>query len=274
MDFSNVRKFGASQFVHNRTENPSREKFERHCHPYYEALYIVEGSGKFVVEGVEYPLRSGMLMLLRPHEYHFVCPEPEHPYERVYLNFSASDSLVDPDKIAVLQVRSGLGLCFLQENMAAGVADLLLARSFYRKLEDADALSLFRAGLTQLLLTLSFSSPVDERPENPLAAGVMQYLTENLAREVCLEELAKHFFVSKYHLCRVFRNCAGVTVLEYLTAKRIAHAQALIAGGVSASEAARQSGFAEYSTFYRAFCRCTGKAPTKRRKRTVQDNTH
>ena len=274
MDFSSMRRFGVSRIVHNRTECPSQERFERHCHPFYEILYIVEGTGKFVVEGVEYPLRSGMLMLLRPHEYHFVCPDPQYPYERVYLNFTPSDALVDPDGIPALQDRPGVGLCFLPEGLTAGVGDALMSRHLFSRLSDENARALFCACLTRLLLVLSASSPLDERMENALTAAVMQYLTEHLESDVSLEELAKRFFVSKYHLCRVFRNCAGVTVLEYLTAKRVARAQTLMAGGTSAAEAARQSGFSEYSTFYRAYCRCTGKAPTRRRKTGGSDRKH
>jgi len=273
MDFFSIRRFGTSRFAHHRTENPAQERFERHCHPYYELLYIVEGSGKFVVEGAEYPLHSGMIMLLRPYEYHFVCPDSQYPYERVYLNFSRDDALVDPDGIPALQVRFGRGLCFLPEGLTAGVGEILQQRELYSQLNDEDAKTLFCACLTHLLLVLSLSSPMDERVENVLTAGVMQYLTEHLECDMSLEELAKQFYVSKYHLCRVFRNHAGVTVLEYLTAKRVARAQMLMAGGASAAEAARQSGFAEYSTFYRAYRRCTGKVPTGRKKQRRPDGS-
>ncbi len=266
MDFSCERKLGTVCYCHIRTEapDPGAERFERHCHPYYEALYIVQGRGKFVVECMEYPLREGMLMLLRPHEYHFAQPDPSFPYERICMNFSSTDSIVDPDGMASLQAGYGAGQCYLPENMAAGVGQQLLGLNICRDMEEQDAAALLRAGLTQLLLTLSVSSPLNERTENALTAGVMAYLTEHLAEELRLEELSKHFYVSKYHLCRVFRSHAGVTVLEYLTAKRIARAQTLLARGVSAAEAARLTGFSEYSTFYRAYRRITGKAPTRR----------
>jgi len=268
MDFSCRRKLGTIRYCHIRTEvpDPGAERFERHCHPHYEALYIVQGRGKFVVEGMEYPLREGMLMLLRPHEYHFMQPDPSFPYERIYINFSSADPIVDPDEMASLQAGYGAGQCYLPEAMAAGVGQQLLGLDICSEMKEQDAAALFRAGLTQLLLTLSVSSPLNEQTENALTAGVMAYLTEHLAEELRLEELAKKLYVSKYHLCRVFRSHAGVTVLEYLTAKRVAKAQALLQQGVSAADAAQRTGFSEYSTFYRAYRRITGKAPTRQRK--------
>lgn len=275
MDFGKTKKLGTVSFAHRRTEKPNADRFERHCHPGYEVLYIVDGRGKFVVEGVEYPLRAGMIMLLRPHEYHFVQPDPAFPYERICINFRADDPLVDPDGILSLQTHYGAGLCFLPDAMAVGVGEQLLGMDLCRVLEEKEAKALFCAGLTQLLLTLSVSASVDEQVENKLTAGVMAYLTEHLSEQLHLEELARIFFVSKYHLCRVFRSHAGVTVLEYLTAKRVARSQTLISQGCSAAEAARQTGFSEYSTFYRAYRRITGKAPTRKRKREkTEDDIH
>ena len=274
MDFGKSKKLGTVSFAHRRTEKPNADKFERHCHPVYEVLYIVDGRGKFVVEGVEYPLREGMIMLLRPHEYHFVQPDPAFPYERICINFRADDPLVNPGGILSLQMNYGAGLCYLPDAMAAGVGELLLGLDLCRILEEKETEALFCAGLTQLLLTLSVSAPVNEQVENKLTAGVMAYLTEHLSDQLHLEELARTFFVSKYHLCRVFRSHAGVTVLEYLTAKRIARSQTLMSQGLSAAEAARSAGFSEYSSFSRAYCRCTGKAPTRRRKTGGSDRKH
>jgi len=268
MNFSCARKVGEIRYCHIRTEapDPEAERFERHCHPCYEALYIVQGRGKFVVEGMEYSLREGMLMLLRPHEYHFVQPDPSFPYERVFVNFTSSDALIDPDKVPSLQAGYGAGQCYLPEAMAAGVGQLLLGLDICREMAERDAAALLRACLTQLLLTLSVSAPLNEQTENALTAAVMAHLTEHLTEELRLEELAKTFYVSKYHLCRVFRSHAGVTVLEYLTAKRVAKAQMLLQQGMPAADAAHCTGFSEYSTFYRAYRRIMGKSPTRQRK--------
>lgn len=265
MDFNRKCKVKGIQFHHQRTEKPNADEFERHCHPKYELLYLVQGRGKFVVESAEYPLREGMAVLLRPYEYHYVQPDGECAYERIVVSFS-QDRVAEALQTLPLLQKSGDGACFLPDGMQFGVAEALRTLDAALLLEKEPAEVLLQAVLQQVLTLLHLSSPVASVEEDPLIERVMSYLTEHLVENLSLEELATRFFISKYHLCRAFRRHAGVTVLDYLTAKRVAMAQALLLQGVPAAEAARQTGFSEYSTFYRAYRKHTGKAPLRQRK--------
>ena len=44
----------------------------RHCHDFYEILYVIDGKGKLVIEGREYPLFPHTLVVIPPLEYHYV----------------------------------------------------------------------------------------------------------------------------------------------------------------------------------------------------------
>jgi AraC-like DNA-binding protein len=88
--------------------------------------------------------------------------------------------------------------------------------------------------------------------------------------KITLEQTAKRFFISKYYLCHLFRKHTGVTVLSYLNSKRIALAQHLIASGEPPTEVAYRVGFQDYSTFYRAYKKATGRAPTDIAARPVR----
>ena len=81
---------------------------------------------------------------------------------------------------------------------------------------------------------------------------------------------AKRFFISKYYLCHLFRKHTGVTVLAYLNSKRIAMAHHLISKGEPPTEVAYRVGFQDYSTFYRAYKKETGQAPTEVASRPVR----
>ena len=95
-----------------------------------------------------------------------------------------------------------------------------------------------------------------------LGARVIRYLNMNVDRDVSLDSLARYFFVSKYYLCRAFKRHNGISVHGYLTKKRIMHAKDLIESGVSASDAAYQIGFGDYSAFYRAYVKTVGHSPS------------
>lgn len=267
MDFKQGGKTGGISFHHHRTERPDAGEFDRHCHPKYELLYLIQGRGKFVVEGAEYPLREGMTVLLRPYEYHAVQPDADCPYERIVVNFSAQSIEEAVCSLPIMQKTDGsAGVCFFPDGLRSGVAEALRALDAALQLGEDTAGVMIPAVLHQVLPLLHLSVPAASAEADPLMERVMSYLTEHLTEKLSLEELAGRFFISKYHLCRAFRRHAGVTVLEYLTAKRVAMAQTLLAQGVPATETARQTGFTEYSTFYRAYRKQTGKSPARKRR--------
>ena len=128
---------------------------------------------------------------------------------------------------------------------------------------------MMQAELTKILLLLSVAVPKETMTdEETVITRVIEYLNLRLDREISLDELAQHFFVSKYYLCHAFRKHTGVSVFNYLNAKRIAKAQHLLEMGEPATSVAYQVGFRNYSSFYRTFCKLTGHAPMYRRNDT------
>ena len=118
--------------------------------------------------------------------------------------------------------------------------------------------------LTQLLLLLSLEeSDIAEYSDKNLMHEVMEYLNRHLFDELSLDKISQRFFVSKYYLCRAFKEYAGVSLLSYVNAKRIVMADQLIARGETATEAAYTVGFGSYSSFYRAYVKQNGHPPVR-----------
>ena len=79
-----------------------------------------------------------------------------------------------------------------------------------------------------------------------------------------LDELERIFFISKYHLCHIFKQATGLTVHGYITDKRLTYAYELYGEGKNLSDAAALAGFSCYSAFYRAYTKKYGMPPKKR----------
>jgi AraC-like DNA-binding protein len=117
-----------------------------------------------------------------------------------------------------------------------------------------------------LLLLLSCEEKIQADPDgNELVSRIIEYFNENLDKKISLDETAKRFFISKYYLCRLFRRHTGGTVLAYLNSKRIAMAQHLISSGEPPTSVFYAVGFRDYSSFYRAYVKETGKPPSASR---------
>ena len=103
-------------------------------------------------------------------------------------------------------------------------------------------------------------SKQSDTPQTQLSS-ILFYLNQHLKDPVTLDEISDHFFISKHHLNKVFKKATGTTVIDYLLRKRIAYAQMLLFNGCHAKEAASDSGFLDYSSFYRSYVRILGHPP-------------
>ena len=122
--------------------------------------------------------------------------------------------------------------------------------------------------LSEILILLSSSSPDRSSMQGePLGLQVIRYLNAHLTDEISLDGLARRFFVSKFYLCRSFREHNGVSVLHYLTEKRVVLAKLLLEQGETAVSAASKAGFGDYSSFYRAYRKVLGVSPKENKVR-------
>ncbi len=263
-----------SSFFHRTEPEPSLSHFQWHCHAFYELLYVAQGEGKFIVEGAEYPLRSGSVFLMPPHEFHHAIPNTDTTYERYVINFESS---AVKESLLRLSILKGGGKYKNGVYFPVGSVTEEMKRTFEEM--DRACVSMFAsvkhreskeetylmALLTKVILLLSLqeAETATSQDEN-LIARVIEYLGEHLSEDLSLDEIANRFFVSKYYLCRAFRKHTGASVFGYLNAKRIALAQTLLSNGEPATAVAYQVGFRNYSSFYRTYCKITGNAPAHR----------
>ena len=237
----------------------------RHCHDTYEILYVLDGRGRFIIEGTAYDIKPGTLTVIRPFEYHSFEIDRDHQYERYVLHFSTS-SLVD-DAVALLKnlmsVEGGSGKLYSAGELSQSVLPLFERFDIAETLPQGERALYLKMLLSELIVFLSVSGGEQMvHNEGELGARVIRYLNENISRDVSLDSLAKRFFVSKYYLCRAFKKHNGISVHGYINQKRVMYAKQLIESGETASGAAYKVGFGDYSAFYRAYVKIVGKAPT------------
>jgi AraC family transcriptional regulator len=93
-------------------------------------------------------------------------------------------------------------------------------------------------------------------------ARVIDFIEDNLGREISLEQLAAVACLSPFHFVRSFRAAMGRTPHRFLMDRRIARAQALLhVADLPLSQVAEICGFASQAHFTSAFKRVTGTTP-------------
>jgi AraC-like DNA-binding protein len=95
-----------------------------------------------------------------------------------------------------------------------------------------------------------------------------RYIDEHYAGAICLDDLARKFFISKFRFLRLFRSLYGTTPHQYLTTVRIKHARLLLNQQYTVTDTCLAVGFSSTTSFATLFKKYTGCAPATARKKS------
>ncbi len=245
-----------------------------HCHSVYEIYYFVEGDVDYLVEGNLYRPAPNSILLLSPHVFHGVKVRSDNPYRRFTLHFHPD--LLQPDRRQLLLTAFPSNDKHTRREVYYEKLNGTQLGSFFEALknlaEQSDPLkqqllpTYIEAILAQLTIICQTQSPVQvEARTSQIITDIIAYLNDHLTEHITLDQLSEHFNISKHYMNRAFRKAAGTTVFDYLIYKRIIFAKQLMINGSTAAEAARRSGFRDYTVFYRAYRKHLGHSPVEDR---------
>ncbi len=260
------------EVFHYREPRPNT--VEVHHHDFYEVYYLLSGQVDYWVDGRIIRMTPGDLLLINPLELHRPMLGQGSPvYERIVLWIN-KDYLEGFDGGA-----QRLSRCFdtglpghthlihssTSERPALTARMGELVREFYSRDFGSDlcAEGLFLQFMVQLNRMAFHTESQQEETEDlsPLVQKVLGYITEHIHEELSLEDIAAHMFISKYHLSHAFSREVGVSVYRYVMLRRLMMARQLLLAGESAGQVCRSCGFADYTSFYRAFKSEYGVSP-------------
>ena len=94
-----------------------------------------------------------------------------------------------------------------------------------------------------------------------------EYIQQHYQEKLSLEILADQFFVNKHYLAKIFRECYGITVNNYIMQIRITRAKQLLRfTDMDMESIGVQCGIEDSNYFARIFKKVEGMTPTKYRK--------
>ena len=262
------------RLFHQRSLGRSAD-VDYHYHEFCKLLLLNSGSGSYVVDSQRYALEPGDMVLIDSNRVHKPEIDPDCDYERtiIYIDpdFLKRESTQDCDLLACFSGEHGhiLRLDKHQYQTLLSVCATLekeLSQSSYGRSVLGKAL------LLKLLVLLrryqqqeAVFYPAPMQPKNDRILEVLQYLDDHICEDLEIDHLAEQFFISKYHLMRLFHKETGSTIHTYLIQRRLLLAREMIKKGVSATNACYRSGFRSYSSFTRAYSKIFGTTPTGRK---------
>ncbi len=240
-----------------------------HNHDSYEIYVFLEGDVNFFVEGSTYHLNPYDILVIRNNEMHQTVHFKKETYKRVVLN-------VNPDVFKELGCEEYMKT-FADRKLGEGnlikgdyVRKSGLWDAFERlqqyaiKAKEEDNEIVIKAALVEMFYILHKSETHSQDPgaiKSDIIKSIMRYIDKNLSNIENLDQIAEEFFISKCHLCRIFKAETGMTVNRYITNRRIIRVRDMCRMGENISLACMKAGFGSYSNFYKIFLRETGESP-------------
>lgn len=96
---------------------------------------------------------------------------------------------------------------------------------------------------------------------------IMDYIDNNFLNIDSIDNLAKHFYLSKSHLCRSFKKVTKKTIISYINEVKVAYAIKLLKEtNLTITDICTKSGFNYPAYFTSVFKEITGSTPSSLRK--------
>lgn len=256
---------------YHKSSNRIYSELGGHCHSVYEIYYFVCGNAEIMIEGKIHPLTPHSLLVIPPNVFHGIRVNTRNDYIRCCMYVGHND-IIPERKHLLSAIMPDTKKKASQELLYEHIESYRLEQFFYnlKQLENQPEEiqktlePIFIEALAAQIYLLSNTmrpSKINKAPSK--IVEIVSYLNEHLTEDLSLESISDHFFISKNYLNRTFKETIGTTVMDYIRSKRVALARQMIKDGESATSAAIQVGFADYSAFYRACKKYTKFAPSE-----------
>jgi AraC-like DNA-binding protein len=230
---------------------------EMHHHQSYEIFYIIKGEREYFIEDKFFSLETGDLVIVPKGLLHrttggeasrFLINFSESCLERFFKAEAISSLAID--KPFVFRIEK------TKKDFLLNLFNTLFEEYNKQREENPEENPKLVGYLYQILFTITFdcNTYVSEEYTDAGIGGIVRYINENYTNINGIEEIAERFYMSKYHLCRLFVKNLGVGLITYLNNIKIRQACKMIREGKgSITEIALAAGFNSASYFCKVF---------------------
>lgn len=235
-----------------------------HFHEELEITIMQGSSWEFNYRGTKFTVPPLSFTLTQPGEVHKASLESQINCR--FYGLRINTNLLQ--KLAQETTDNYQGLPFFSTPVVSDKELSRLIFMFHNLIENSKESILKQQSLLLKILEKLIFKYTQNRPnlknignENQPIQRVKDYLNDNYAENISLEELAHIANFSPFYLNRAFRKQIGIPPHAYQTQIRIAHAKTLLTNNFSISQVAAKTGFASQSHFGWHFKRFMGVTP-------------
>lgn len=246
---------------------------DMHIHDCCEIYYSISGGRQFLIDNKLYNIAPGDIFVINQYESHCLTQVDSGVHERIVLS-------VHPDFLKKLSTKeTDLGACFTdrapgfshrlrltkeqQQRFLYLINKITGANDYAHDVVEAAAFAELLVFLNAIARKHDGEKDSSFGKYNSQVDDILAYINRNISGPISVADLSEKFFLSESYICRIFKAATGTTITKYVTARRITIAKAMLGEGKSVGETFEQSGFTDYSAFFKVFTKTVGISPKK-----------
>ncbi|SCP96565.1 helix-turn-helix transcriptional regulator [Anaerobium acetethylicum] len=254
----------------------------KHFHNEYEIFYIIEGERLFFFNNRSFVATKGDLILVNSNLIHMTksVSEKDTGHNRIILYISNQKMAHLEQLCPTLQLTRFFDEHYGVYHLSQPQRNEFLAMYHFLKKEFNNRDRHYKLAIELKVLSYLLSVTRELKPQSQelphsadkgkyrTAYAIADYLSANCEKQTSLEDLASHFFLSKYYICKVFKEVTGYTISEYVNIHRIQKAKRYLEEtDLSITEIAHLLNFGSIAHFEKLFKTYMTVSPLKYRKR-------
>lgn len=231
---------------------------EQNRHENIELQMCTKGAGTVLLNGRKYDFGEGDIVAINSDTIHYTFTESELIYTCLIISTEWCRQMnIDYEK---------LNFSPIIHSSEIGALISELARLCCKPREPLSVAKSVNILLNIIIALVENFAIIDQKKTNTRSLESIEkaidFIQNNFARKITLDEISKEVFLNKYTLCKEFKRYTGQTVFENINKFRIQKAAEYLGQGYSVTETAILCGFDSLSFFSKTFKKYMGESPS------------
>ncbi len=238
-----------------------------HWHSYFEIEIILSGSGKYIINDIEYDISANDAFFLNPTDFHYLDVDDVTEL----INISFDNNMLDDKDMTLLAsetYKRAYMINSIDRDSLLSAAGILLHE--YQISGDCQKQILQYIVKCLLRKNVIPAKGIGDGVHNNGIKKAILYLEMHFMEKIALDDVAKAAGYHPTYFSQLFAKVTGETYIDMLTRLRLGHAKSMLANGFSVSDACFGSGFGSLSNFLETFKRSCKISPSEYRKNALK----